>query len=110
MGSAGFLHHRVRPSRHPLARIHAAERLAHRALRTALDFIDRLMESPSSRLLVPGQTYPSTFRSVCETAEVRGNLAFDAQIVASCIEHGVYDLITADRDFARFTAISSQFL
>jgi hypothetical protein len=79
-------------------------------LRTALDFIDRLMESPSIRLLVPGQTYPSTFRSACETAKVRGNLAFDAQIVASCAEHGVHDLITADRDFARFSAIRPQFL
>jgi hypothetical protein len=79
-------------------------------LRTALDFIDRLLESPTSRLLLPGQTYASTFRRVCETAEVRGNLAFDAQIVASCIEHGVRDLITADRDFARFAAMSPQFL
>jgi toxin-antitoxin system PIN domain toxin len=79
-------------------------------LRTALDFIDRLLESPSSRLLLPGQSYASTFRRVCETAEVRGNLAFDAQIVASCIEHGVRELITADRDFARFAAISPHFL
>jgi toxin-antitoxin system PIN domain toxin len=79
-------------------------------LRTALDFVDRLLESPSSRLLLPGQGYASTFRGVCETAEVRGNLAFDAQIVASCIEHGVRELITADRDFARFAAISPQFL
>ena len=79
-------------------------------LRTALDFIDRLLDSPSSRLLLPGQSYASTFRGVCETAEVRGNLAFDAQIVASCIEHGVRELITADRDFARFAAISPHFL
>jgi toxin-antitoxin system PIN domain toxin len=79
-------------------------------LRTALDFVDRLLESPSSRLLLPGQSYASTFRGVCETAEVRGNLAFDAQIVASCIEHGVRELITADRDFARFAAIRPQFL
>jgi uncharacterized protein len=79
-------------------------------LRTALDFIDRLLESPSSRLLLPSQNYASTFRGVCEAAEVRGNLAFDAQIAASCIEHGVRDLITADRDFARFAAISPQFL
>jgi hypothetical protein len=79
-------------------------------LRTALDFIDRLLESPSSRLLLPGQTYASTFRGVCETAEVRGNLVFDAQIVAACIEHGVRDLITADRDFARFAGINPQFL
>ncbi len=79
-------------------------------LRTALDFIDRLLESPSSRLLLPSQTYVSTFRGVCEAAEVRGNLAFDAQIVASCTEHGVRDLITADRDFARFAAMTPQFL
>jgi toxin-antitoxin system PIN domain toxin len=79
-------------------------------LRTALDFVDRLLESPSSRLLLPGQSYVSAFRRICEAAEVRGNLAFDAQIVASCIEHGVRDLITADRDFARFAAISPQFL
>lgn len=79
-------------------------------LRTALDFIDRLLESPSSRLLWPGQPYASTYRGVCETAEVRGNPAFDAQIVASCIEHGVRDLITANGDFARFTAMSPQFL
>jgi uncharacterized protein len=79
-------------------------------LRTALDFIDRLVESPSIRLLLPGHTYPTAFRRVCESASVRGNLAFDAQIVASCIEHGVRELITADRDFARFAEISPQFL
>jgi uncharacterized protein len=79
-------------------------------LRTALDFVDRLLESPTVRLLLPGQTYPSVFRSICETAEVRGNLAFDAQIVASCIEHGVRELLTADRDFARFDAIKPTFL
>ena len=79
-------------------------------LRTALDFVDRVLESPTVRLLLPGQTYPSVFRSICETAEVRGNLAFDAQIVASCIEHGVRELLTADRDFARFGAIKPTFL
>jgi hypothetical protein len=79
-------------------------------LRTALDFVDRLIESPSVRLLLPGETYPSRFRSVCELAEVRGNLAFDAQIAASCIEHGVHAIITADRDFARFATIKPQFI
>jgi hypothetical protein len=74
-------------------------------LGTALDFVDGLLESPSVRLLVPGQDYPTAFRRVCEGAEVRGNLAFDAQIVAVCVESGVRELITADRDFARFDAI-----
>lgn len=79
-------------------------------VRTALDFVDRLLESPSSRLLLPGDSYPGTFRAVCESAEVRGNLAFDAQIVTVCVEHGVHELITADRDFARFTGLSPRFL
>ena len=79
-------------------------------LRVALDFVDRLLESPSIRLLLPGETYPGTFRGVCESAGVRGNLAFDAQIVASCIEHGVHELVTADRDFARFATITPHFL
>ena len=78
-------------------------------LHTALDFIDRLLESPSVRLLLPGSTYPSTFRHVCEAAEIRGNLSFDAQIVAVCIEHGVHQLLTADRDFSRFADVKPQF-
>lgn len=74
-------------------------------LETALDFLDRLLESPSARLLLPTRSYPNTFRKTCESGEIRGNLAFDAQIAASCLEHGVRDLITADRDFARFTGL-----
>lgn len=71
-------------------------------LAAALEFLDRLLESPSLRLLLPTRGYPGTFRKTCESGHVRGNLAFDAQIAASCLEHGVRDLLTADRDFARF--------
>ncbi len=79
-------------------------------LRIALDFIDRLLDSPSVRLLLPGPDFPGTFRRVCESAGVRGNLAFDAQIVAVCVEHGARDIITADHDFTRFEAIRPQLL
>jgi predicted nucleic acid-binding protein len=37
-----------------------------------------------------------------EEARATGNLAFDAQIVAVCREHGVRALVTEDRDFRRF--------
>jgi uncharacterized protein len=77
-------------------------------LRVALDFLDRLLESPSVRLLLPSEGYASIFRRTCEAADVRGNLAFDAQVVAVCVEHGARDLVTADRDFARFAAIKPQ--
>lgn len=74
-------------------------------LQVALAFIDRLLESPSIRLLLPGEGYPEIFRGVCESAAVRGNLAFDAQIAAVCFEHGVHELLTTDRDFARFSPL-----
>jgi uncharacterized protein len=31
-----------------------------------------------------------------------GNLLHDAHIAALCIQHGVSDLLTGDRDFSRF--------
>jgi hypothetical protein len=74
-------------------------------LEQALLFLDRLLESPSVRLLLPSDGYPETFRDVCVSGDVRGNLAFDAQIVAVCREHGVDHILTADRDFARLPEI-----
>lgn len=49
-------------------------------------------------------------RGVTERADAQGNLVFDAQIAAVCQEYGALDLVTADRDFARFTAIRPEFL
>jgi toxin-antitoxin system PIN domain toxin len=69
---------------------------------TALDFLHRLMESPSVRVLLPTASFPTAFGHACAAAGVRGNLAFDAQIAAVCREHGIERLLTADRDFARF--------
>ena len=34
-----------------------------------------------------------------------GNLIHDAHITALCVEHGVSELITGDRDFARFRGL-----
>lgn len=79
-------------------------------LATSLLFLDRLLESPSLRLLLPSNGFPRGFNAACAAGEVRGNLAFDAQIAAVCLEHGVRDLITADRDFARFAGLSPRYL
>ena len=57
------------------------------------------------RILLPTPGYPAAFRHQCISASVRGNLAFDAQIAGVCREHGVDQLLTADRDFARFAAL-----
>jgi toxin-antitoxin system PIN domain toxin len=72
------------------------------SLETALDYLQRLLASPSARLLTPGTAFMERFGEACREGAVRGNLAFDAQVVAVCREHGVSEILTEDRDFARF--------
>ena len=76
----------------------------------ALASIESLLASPSARVLVPGGRYLRILREVIERAEVRGNLVFDAQIAAVCLEHGATTLLTEDRDFSRFQGIKPQSL
>jgi toxin-antitoxin system PIN domain toxin len=71
----------------------------------ALAFLDAVQASPTFRLLVPGDRFAALFRSALADARATGNLVFDAQIVAVCLENGVSDVLSADRDFARFARI-----
>lgn len=75
-------------------------------LERALEFIERLLAAPSVRVLQPGPRYPRLFVECVRTGDARGNLAFDAQIAAVCLEHGARELITLDRDFSRFPQLS----
>lgn len=72
----------------------------------ALTAMESLLASPSARLLVPGDRYLPLLRSLIEKSGVSGNLVFDAQIAAVCLEHGATTLLTEDRDFARFPGIA----
>jgi toxin-antitoxin system PIN domain toxin len=76
------------------------------SLEEAWDAIEGLLESPTLRVLYPGERYPGLFRDALGAAEARGNLAFDAQIVAVCRERGASRLLTLDRDFARFPGVA----
>jgi uncharacterized protein len=73
---------------------------------TALAAIDRLLVAPTTRLLLPGAEFPAHFAACARSAGATGNLAFDVQIAALCREHGIRELLTADRDFARFPEIT----
>ncbi len=72
----------------------------------AVAAVDNLLESPSVRLLSPGRRYWSIFADLVRDGEVYGNLVFDAQIAAVCLEHGARTLLTDDRDFGRFSRLS----
>jgi hypothetical protein len=68
----------------------------------AIEALGRVLESPSLRVLYPGERYWPLLADAVREARAAGNLVFDAQIVALCREAGVSALLTEDRDFARF--------
>ena len=74
-------------------------------LEQALSVVNALRGSPSFRVLLPRERYWALFSECLAAADARGNLAFDAQIAAVCLENGVGRLVTLDRDFRRFAQI-----
>lgn len=78
--------------------------------REACEAMNRLLESPSLRVLYPGPSYLTFLSDAVRQGNAVGNLVFDAQIVAVCRESGVSGLLTEDRDFARFPRFPIQTL
>ena len=74
----------------------------------ALEVIEALLESPVVRLLGPAEQYMPLLARMLRESGATGNLVFDAQIAALCVEHGARTLLTEDRDYARFSEITVQ--
>jgi toxin-antitoxin system PIN domain toxin len=72
--------------------------------------VDRLLASPSVRVLHSGPSFLAHFEEALREANAVGNLVFDAHIVAVCRESGVTSLLTEDRDFARFHRFKTEAL
>jgi uncharacterized protein len=75
-------------------------------LRQAAQAIENLLASPSVVLLNPAKNFWSILAQISKDADVKGNIVYDAQIVAVCREHGVREILSEDRDFARFKGIT----
>jgi toxin-antitoxin system PIN domain toxin len=71
------------------------------SLDTVLTFCNRLMEPPSSHMILPGPRHWGIFSDLCRDVGATGNLVPDAWFAALAIESGC-EWITLDRDFARF--------
>lgn len=74
-------------------------------LETAVEDLESLLASPSLVLLGEGPSHLASMRHALFSARATGNLVHDAHIAALLMEHGVRELWTADRDFARFTGL-----
>jgi len=75
-------------------------------LKVVLRDLRRILDSPMLMLLNETPNHAEVMMSVIEEAGVSGNLIHDAHIAALCIEHGISELITGDRDFSRFASLS----
>lgn len=49
-----------------------------------------------------------TLAALCRDAKVAGGMIHDARIAAICIENGVSELWTVDRDFSRFAGLKTK--
>lgn len=61
--------------------------------------------APGFRFLSEDGEHRDVLADLCRKGGVTGGAVHDARIAAICIEHGVSELFTADRDFSRFPAL-----
>lgn len=54
----------------------------------------------------PGRRFVPLLRGLVLDADAKGNLVFDAQVAAVCLEHGATTILTQDRDYHRFPGIT----
>ena len=70
----------------------------------AFGFTDVLLRAPNAIRVAPGPRHWELFGRMCREGAARGNLVADAYLAALAIEAGS-ELITTDRDFARFPGL-----
>ena len=77
-------------------------------LSVALNDLRRILDSPTLVLLHETSNHPDVMMRVLKESGVSGNLIHDAHIAALCLEHGITELISGDRDFARFPSLTAR--
>jgi uncharacterized protein len=70
----------------------------------AFAFVEAVCAQPTHLAVGPGPRHLALLRKLCEEADASGDLVADAAIAAIAAEHGG-EVVTLDRDFARFTSV-----
>lgn len=68
--------------------------------------LDAWLASPSLLLLGETANHWRTLAALLERADIAGPAVHDARIAAICLDNGVTELLTLDRDFARFPQLT----
>lgn len=74
------------------------------SLKSAVGFVQALVDNPLCRLIRPGDRHWMLFTRLCEQSGAKANLITDAWYSALAMESGCV-WITTDRDFARFPGL-----
>ena len=75
-------------------------------LATAIDQVVAWLESPTAHLLAESELHWPQLRTLIVNGKVVGARVHDARIAALCLQHGVRELWSADRDFGRFPELT----
>ena len=73
----------------------------------ALDQVAAWLESPSLTLLAESERHWPNLKSLLDSGRITGGKVHDARVAALCLQHGVRELWSADRDFSRFSELKS---
>jgi toxin-antitoxin system PIN domain toxin len=71
----------------------------------ALEQVECWREAPGLALIGEDRGYWNSLRRLIEPGQIQGGRIHDARIAAICLQHGVTELWSADRDFSRFPAL-----
>ncbi|UUY01857.1 PIN domain-containing protein [Svornostia abyssi] len=71
-------------------------------LDVTLRMLRRLLDAPGCVPMGEGADHVTRLETLAVAGRATGSLVYDARIAAICLDHGVTELWTADRDFGRF--------
>jgi toxin-antitoxin system PIN domain toxin len=74
-------------------------------LEKAIEQVEAWLESPGLVLLAESQDHWTQLRPLLLSGRISGPRVHDARVAAICIQHGVSELWTIDRDFSRFPGL-----
>lgn len=74
----------------------------------ALRAVDGWLAAPTLALLAEREDYWPVLRGLLAKGRITGPRVHDARIAALCLQHGVTELLTADRDFSRFPQLRTR--
>lgn len=73
----------------------------------AIRQVEAWMDAPNLELLEETADHWRAFAQILRSSGVAGGAVHDARIAALCLEHGVRELWTANRDFSRFPGLAT---